>query len=103
MIATTSPAQLRLALPFCGVGRPLGSRRSVVPEFTAARVAAGLSHSRIASAVCITATAVYAWERGTARPTEDHIDSLAKLFRRRRAVVERWFGLAFAAGVRHAE
>lgn len=95
-VAIATPhAQLRLALPFCGVGRPLGSRRSVVPEFTAARVAAGLSHSRIASAVCITETAVYAWERGTARPTEDHIDGLAELFRCERTVIERWFGVEF--------
>lgn len=100
MIATTSPAQLRLILPYHGVGRPLGSgvgsRRSRVPEFTAARVAAGFSHRRIASALGITETAVYSWERGDARPSEDHLDGLAKLFRRARTVVERWFGVEFA-------
>ncbi len=93
-----------ISSPLRSVGRPLGSgvgsRRSRVPEFTAARVAAGFSHRRIASALGITETAVYSWERGDARPTEDHIDSLAKLFRRRRAVVERWFGLEFAGSHR---
>lgn len=77
------------------VGRPLGSRRSRVPSFTAARVTAMLSHSRIAAALHVSAKAVYAWERGSARPSEDHIDGLAELFRCERTVIERWFGVEF--------
>ncbi len=83
------------------VGRPLGSGvgslRSRVLAFTSARITAGLSHLRVALALGISETAVYAWERGTARPSEDHVDALAELFRCERSVIERWFGLEFVA------
>lgn len=101
MISTACTADFIPALRPRVVGRPLGSRvgsrHSRANEFTAARVAASLSHQRIGLALGIRKSAVYAWERGSACPSEDHIDALAELFRVRRAVVERWFGLEFVA------
>lgn len=93
------------AAPLRNIGRPVGSRRSCFPNFTALRVARGLSCADVASRLTALGEptnerSVNAWERRGTRPTEERIDLLAKIFRVRQETIEKAFGLEFGASHR---
>jgi transcriptional regulator with XRE-family HTH domain len=96
-------------------GRPIGAVVSLVPRFTARRVALGLSTDVVAAQLTAagietTGQAVRAWESGEATPTVDRIAALARILRSTEAAVEEMFyqprresGVeSVPAGVRHA-
>jgi transcriptional regulator with XRE-family HTH domain len=77
-------------------GRPIGAGISLVPRFTARRVALGLSTRAVAARLTeagleTTQQAISAWESGASTPTVDRIAALARILRSTEDAVEEMF------------